>query len=428
MTSRNLMWALFAAAVIPPFVLTNFQTFQLTLVMIYAIAILGLNLLTGFNGQFSLGHSGFYAIGAYTAAILMEMAGVPYPLVIPIAGVVGFVAGFLFGLPAVRLEGLYLALATFALAVATPQILKLSPLEHWTGGVQGIVVLKPNPPLGLKLSQDQWLYLFTLAIGIVLYLAARSLVRSRTGRAIMAIRDNPIAARTMGVNTALYKALTFGVSAFYTAVAGALGAIVVAFVAPDSFTFSLAIALLVGLVVGGVGWLPGAIFGGVFVLYVPHLAERVSQGLSGAVYGVILILLIYLMPSGAAGLVRRLGQLDQRQQEETMGAFKSTRPPIRAQACEPDRPRRPAIAGAIAQRKIRRASRTPRSRSATSTRTRDCVRLCPDRRTQARYFKKVNAEGGINGRKINYISYDDGYSPPRAVEQARKLSKSDEAC
>lgn len=306
---RALILVVLAAALIPPFVLTNFQTFQVTLVLIYAIAILGLNLLTGFNGQFSLGHSGFYALGAYTSAILMEFAGIDYVWTIPIAGLIGFVAGFLFGLPAVRLEGLYLALATFALAVATPQILKLSPLEHWTGGVQGIVVLKPDPPFGLKLSQDQWLYLFTLAVGTMLYLAARRLVKSRSGRAIMAIRDNPIAARAMGVNTALYKALAFGVSALYTAVAGALAAIVVAYVAPDSFTFTLAIALLVGLVVGGVGWLPGAIFGGIFVLYVPHIAERVSQGLSGAVYGVILILLIYVMPSGAAGFVRRIGAL-----------------------------------------------------------------------------------------------------------------------
>jgi branched-chain amino acid transport system permease protein len=306
---RTLMLIVFAAALVPPFVLTGFQTFQLTLVLIYAIAILGLNLLTGFNGQFSLGHSGFYAIGAYTTAILMEYGGVPYAWTLPIAGLVGFAAGFLFGLPAVRLEGLYLALATFALAVATPQIIKLSPLEHWTGGVQGIVLMKPGPPFGLKLSQDQWLYLFTAGVGLLLYLAARRLVHSRSGRAIMAIRDNPIAARAMGVNVTLYKALAFGVSALYTAVAGALAAIVVAYVAPDSFTFSLAIALLVGLVVGGVGWLPGAIFGGVFVLYVPHVAERVSQGLSGAVYGVILILLIYLMPSGAAGLVRRLGSL-----------------------------------------------------------------------------------------------------------------------
>jgi branched-chain amino acid transport system permease protein len=302
----SLAWGLplLAVALAVPFLARNFLIFQLTMVMVYAIAIVGLNLLTGFNGQFSLGHSAFYAIGAYTAAILMEMGGVPYALTLPAAGLVCFAAGFLFGLPALRLEGLYLALATFALAVATPQLLKFSPFEHWTGGVQGIVIIKPDAPFGLPLNQDQWLYVFTLGVGLVLYWGARNLVRSRTGRAMMAIRDNPIAARSMGINTALYKSLTFGVSALYTGVAGALGAIVIQFVAPDSFTFTLSIGLLVGLVVGGVGWLPGALFGGAFVLFVPNFAEHVSKGLSGAVYGVILILLIYLMPSGVAGFVR----------------------------------------------------------------------------------------------------------------------------
>jgi branched-chain amino acid transport system permease protein len=292
---------LLVAAAAPLF-LKNFLVFQLTLVLVYAIAILGLNLLTGFNGQFSLGHSAFYALGAYTAAILMEFANVPYPLTLPAAAALCFLAGFLFGLPALRLEGLYLALATFGLALAMPQILKLSPIEHWTGGVQGLVVIKPDAPFGVPLSQDQWLFYFTLAVGAVLYVGARNLVRSRTGRAMMAIRDNPIAARSMGINTGLYKSLTFGVSAMYTGIAGALGAIVVQFVAPDSFTFALSVGLFVGLVVGGVGWLPGALFGGAFVLFVPNVAESVSKGLSGAVYGVILILIIYVMPSGVAGL------------------------------------------------------------------------------------------------------------------------------
>jgi branched-chain amino acid transport system permease protein len=205
-------------------------------------------------------------------------------------------------LPALRLEGVYLALATFALAVATPQFLKLSPLEHWTGGVQGVVITKPDPPFRLPLSQDQWLYFFTLAVALLLYWAARNLVASRSGRALLAIRDNPVAARAMGVDTALYKSLAFGVSAFYTGIAGALGAIAVQFVAPDSFTFPLSVAFFVGLVVGGVGWLPGALIGAAFILFVPNFAEQVSKGLSGAVYGVALIGLIYLMPSGAGGL------------------------------------------------------------------------------------------------------------------------------
>jgi branched-chain amino acid transport system permease protein len=289
---------------IVPFVLKNFFIFQITLAIIYAIAILGLNLLTGFNGQFSLGHSAFYAIGAYTAAIMMDGFNIPYVWTLPAAAVVCFVFGFLFGLPALRLEGIYLALATFALAIAIPQVLKSSVVEHWTGGVQGITIIKPDAPFGLPLSSDQWLYFFTGATAILMYWCANNLVGSRTGRALIAIRDHPVAASAMGINVSLYKSLTFGVSALYTGVAGALGAIVISFVAPDSFTFQLAVALFVGLVVGGVASIPGTLIGGLFVLFVPNIAESFSKGLAGAVYGVILLLVIYLMPTGAAGLGR----------------------------------------------------------------------------------------------------------------------------
>jgi len=303
-TRQLLIAATIVVALVIPFALKSFFVFQLTLVMVYGLAILGLNLLTGFNGQFSLGHSAFYGIGAYTAAILMEQLDLAYYWTLPCAGAVCFVVGFLFGLPALRLQGLYLALATFALATAMPQVLKFQPLEPLTGGVQGIVILKPDPPPGVPLDADQWLYFFTLAVLLIMFAGAANLVKSRTGRSIMAIRDHPIAAATMGINTALYKTLTFGVSAFYTGVAGALGAIAIQFVAPDSFTFLLSVSFLVGLVVGGVGSIPGSLFGGVFVLFVPNIAERVSTGLAGAIYGVILLLVIYVMPSGAAGFVR----------------------------------------------------------------------------------------------------------------------------
>lgn len=295
---------LLVAALVAPFLVQGFLVFQLTMVMIYAIAILGLNLLTGISGQFSLGHSAFFALGAYTAALLMEFAGWPYWATLPAAALLSGVAGVLFGLPAQRLANLYLALATYGLALAMPQILKLPPLEPWTGGVQGVLVLKPDPPFGLPLTQDQWLYGLTLVIGLLAYLGARNLVSSRTGRAMMAIRDNPIAARAMGVNVELYKTLSFGVSALYAGLAGALAAIVVQFVGPDSFTFALSIGLFVGLVVGGISWLPGALAGGAFVLFVPNLAESVSKGLSGAVYGALLILLVHVLPSGLGSLVR----------------------------------------------------------------------------------------------------------------------------
>ena len=264
----------------------------------------------------------------------------------------------------------------------------------------------------------------------MLFACAANLINSRTGRAIMAIRDNPIAARAMGIDVALYKSLTFGVSALYTGVAGALGAIVIQFVAPDSFTFVLSIALFVGLVVGGVGSIPGTLFGGLFVLFVPNIAETISKGLAGAVYGVILILVIYLMPSGAAGLVRLV-------------ASKFAREPLRKtrrEEADDEITRRDVIASAalalaLGARRRRRSRRrntipappTPRSRSATSipySGPASAYGLIG--KTIAAYFNKVNAEGGINGRKINFISYDDGYSPPKAVEQARKLVESDE--
>jgi branched-chain amino acid transport system permease protein len=287
-----------------PFVLGNYRVFQLTLALSYAIALLGLNMLTGYNGQISLGHGAFFAIGAYTAAILMDKANWPYWATIPVAGLVCLVAGFLFGLPALRLEGLYLALATFALGVAMPQILKYKGLEHWTGGAMGVVIIKPEAPPGIPLNQDQWLYFFTLGWVVLLFFAAWNLLRGRVGRALVAIRDQPIAAQAMGVNTALYKSLTFGVSALYTGVAGALAAIAVQFASPDSFTVFLSLTLLVGVVVGGLASISGAIYGALFIQFIPNIADQISRAAPWAIYGVFLIGFMYLMPTGVAGLVR----------------------------------------------------------------------------------------------------------------------------
>jgi branched-chain amino acid transport system permease protein len=296
-----------ALLIATPLFVKNFIIFQMTMWLIYAIAVLALNILTGASGQFSLGQSAFYALGAYTSAILMEHGNVNYVLTLPVAGVICFAAGFLFGLPALRLSGVYLALATFALATAMPQLLKLGVFEHWTGGVQGLVVTKPDAPeilasLGLKVSQDMWLYYFTLVVAMMIYVFAVNLLKSRSGRAMMAIRDNEIAASAMGVDVSLYKTLAFGVSAGITGVAGGLGAIAVQFVAPDSYTIQLAIALFLGMVVGGVGWLPGSLAGAAFIVFVPNMAESVSKGLSGAVFGVILIVIIFVVPHGARQL------------------------------------------------------------------------------------------------------------------------------
>jgi len=296
--------ALLLAVCALPFLVSNYHTFQLTLVLVYAIALLGLNILTGYNGQISLGHGAFYAIGAYVTAILMDKFGVPYWLTVPVAGVVCLAAGFLFGLPALRLEGLYLALATFALGVSMPQLLKDKHLEQWTGGVQGIVIMKPDPPFGLPINQDQWLYYFTLAVMLVMFLLGWNLLRGRVGRSLIAIRDQPIAAEAMGVNNALYKSLAFGVSAMYTGVAGALGAIAVQFVAPDSFNFFLSITFLVGIVIGGLASIPGAIYGAIFIQFVPNIADQISKAAPWAIYGVFMIGFIYVMPVGVAGAIR----------------------------------------------------------------------------------------------------------------------------
>ena len=295
-----LMIGIVAVALVLPAFAKGFLLFQATQVMIFAMAIMGLNLLVGFSGQLSLGHGAFYAVGAYTTAISMGQYDLHYGLAIPAAGVIACIFGFLFGLPALRLEGHYLAMATFSLAVAMPQVIKLSVLESWTGGSQGIAVNKPQAPFGLSLTEDQWLYYITLITTGFLFLVAKNLINSRTGLALLAVKESPVAAKAMGVNVSVYKTLAFGVSAAFNGIAGALSAMAVQYIAPESFTFYLSAAILVGLVVGGVGWLPGAFLGAIFVLIVPNVAETVSKGLSGAIYGVFLIVLIFFLPAGAS--------------------------------------------------------------------------------------------------------------------------------
>lgn len=315
---RRWLWLVLLVLALLPLVggktglVSNYGFLQLSLMIVFAIAVLGLNLLTGFNGQISLGHGAFFAVGAYTAAILIDQANWPYWATLPIAAIACFVVGYVFGLPALRLEGHYLALATFGLAIAVPQILKYRHLEGLTGGVQGINIFKPGAPFGLPLSGDQWMYLVALAVAIFMFWAARNLLDSRVGRALTAIRDHTMAASTMGVNVAHYKAVTFGISSLYTGVAGALHAIIFEFVAPDSFRFELSIAILVGAVVGGIASLPGAVIGGVFVQVIEKYADALTKKITAAVhlplelepwtiYGLVLILLMYTMPTGIAG-------------------------------------------------------------------------------------------------------------------------------
>ena len=325
---KKWLWVLLALAFVVPLlnplfpdVVSDYRLFLVSTMIIAAIAVLGLNLLTGFNGQISLGHGAFYAVGAYTAAVLMDHLNMPYWATLPCAAIVSFIVGYLFGLPALKLEGHYLALATFALALAVPQILKYKWLEGLTGGVQGIVLSKPEVPFGLPLNEDQWLYYYCLVVMVALYWAAANILNSRSGRAMMAIRDQYMAADTMGIDTALYKTVTFGISAAYTGIAGALSASAIAFVAPDSFNIFLSIKFLIGLVVGGIGSLAGSVVGGIFYVLVDNSAQALSTFIKNdlglqfdlsayTVFGILLILLMYMMPMGIVGgvylAVRRL--------------------------------------------------------------------------------------------------------------------------
>ena len=309
---RGVLALLLLIACALPFLVQEYRIFQLTMVFVYAVALMGLNMLIGFNGQFSLGHGAFFAIGAYTSAIMIDHWEISYVWTIPMAAVVSGIVGFLFGIPALRIHGHYLALATLALALATPQLLKYHLVEDYTGGVQGIFISKPEAPWGLPLSPDQWLYFVCLIVLVIATLVAHNILSSRTGRAMMAIRDHHIAAESMGINTALYKSLTFGVSALFTGVAGALSCIVVNFVAPDSFAVFLSITFLVGSVVGGLASISGAIYGAFFIQFIPNVADSISKAAPWAIYGVFLIAFMFVMPAGIAGFTKMLWLRTQR--------------------------------------------------------------------------------------------------------------------
>jgi len=212
-----------------PTQVTSFQSLEWAEVLIFAIVIMGLNLLVGYSGQISLGHGAFMAVCAYTTAILVHRYHMDYLATIPIAGLLTGLVGFVLGIPALRLSPLYLALATFALAVVTPSLIKRP--ENLTQGVQGILLPPPQPPdwvssmfasvtSGPAMTSDQWLYYVSFIVAVILFWVAWNIVRRRPGRALMAIRDGEVAAAASGVNVAGYKTLAFGLSAFYAGVAG----------------------------------------------------------------------------------------------------------------------------------------------------------------------------------------------------------------
>ena len=306
-TRALLVAGLAVLALVVPFLFGPYRVGQFTLVLVYAVAVLGLNLLVGYSGQISLGHGAFFALGAYTAALLIEKASVPYLLAVPAAGVLCFAAGVLFGVPALRLHGLYLALVTLGLAIALPQLIKR--FDGLTEGTQGLTVEQPTAPGWLPLEDDQFLYLLCLVIAAVMFLLAWNMMRGQLGRAVKAVRDGEIPASTLGVNLAATKTRVFAVSAGYAGVAGALYVFAIGFVAPEAFTLTVSFAFLAAIVVGGLATISGALFGALFIEFVPVYASDVNVALTGVIYGGVLIAFMWVLPEGAAGLPRRLREL-----------------------------------------------------------------------------------------------------------------------
>jgi branched-chain amino acid transport system permease protein len=318
------LWLLVAAAVLAaylfvPLLISDFHSRELAEAGVFFIAIVGLNLLTGYTGQISLGQGALMAVGGYTTAALVVHEHWRDVWTIPLAGVAAGIVGFLIGLPALRLSGLHLALATFAFAIAIPSLLK--KFSGLTGGSQGLRLLEDAPLqvtglsgtvtiFGHSMTQNHFLYYLIWGLGLLGFLIAWLLVRGRVGRTFRAVRDSEVAAASAGINLAWTKTFAFALSGVYAGVAGALLAIQVEIVNPLSFTFLLSILILVGAVVGGLGSLGGMILGALFVEYLPDLSTHVStaQGVPDFVFGAAIIVVMLLLPTGVGGLLRRVAR------------------------------------------------------------------------------------------------------------------------
>ncbi|MFA7666056.1 MAG: branched-chain amino acid ABC transporter permease [Burkholderiaceae bacterium] len=291
--------ALLVAMAVGPLVLPPFWVYQFTGVMAFAIAALGLNLITGYVGLISLGHNAFFALGSYVAVLALTTLGTSYVAAALIAGLVSFCVGLLAGFPAQRLRGLYLALITLVLAVSVAPLIK--HFKDYTGGAAGLLFDPPQPPSWFSLSGDAWVYYMVMAFAIAAFVLVRNFVGGSTGRALAAVREGPLAASSMGVNVDFHKVLIFGVGSMLAGVGGAMQAYMVGFIGPDSFTLMLSIGFLAAIVVGGLGTIWGALVAGLFLQFVPSFASDLGQALAGAVYGGILIACMFLMPNGIVG-------------------------------------------------------------------------------------------------------------------------------
>jgi len=301
MTVKHWLLGVLLAAllIVTPIVAPSYLTFQLTGVMAYAVAAIGLNLIIGYAGQISLGHNAFFALGAYTAALSVAHLHVHYVVSVLIAAAVTFVVGFLAGFPAQRLKGLYLALITLVLAVSVSPVIK--HFKAYTNGMSGMSVDRPTPPSWSGLTQDAWVYYVVLMFTVVCFFLARNFVAGSTGRALTAIRQAPLAASSMGVDVNGYKVLIFGLGSMFAGIGGAIFNFSIGFIAPDSFNLLLSVSFLAAIVVGGLGTVWGALVAGLFLQFVPSYASDISNALAGAVYGGILIVCMFFMPKGIVG-------------------------------------------------------------------------------------------------------------------------------
>lgn len=301
--------------------LEPFRTFQAMRFAIWLIILMGLNLLTGYSGQISLGHGAFVAVGAYIAAIFMNELSMPVFLAVLFAGVITGLIGFLIGIPALRLSGPYLAIATLALVIVLPQMLKHPMVDQWTGGVMGISLTTPHSPDSLadRATDDQWLYYVCMVPAVIMTAMAWSITRSRIGRAFVALRDSEIGAQQMGVNVSLYKMTAFGLSALYAGTGGALFIFTQAYLGPASFDILLSLTMMVMIVLGGLGAVVGTIAAAVIMTMRIDLTDFIAGNIPfgdrlgietsrGALFGILLILSIIFTPRGVAGSIEETKQ------------------------------------------------------------------------------------------------------------------------
>ena len=299
--------------------------FEVTMLAVWLVILTGLNLLTGYSGQISLGHGALVACGAYIAAVIVDNTSAPIAVAVLAGGLGAGLIGFGIGIPALRLTGPYLAIATLALIVSMPQILKMDAFSDWTGGATGINLEQARAPGSIDglVDDRQWLYYSVMAPAIIMTVLAWNITRSRVGRAFIALRDSEIGAQQMGVNIPLYKTMAFGLSALYAGVGGGLFLYAQSFTSPESFSVFQSIQFLVVIVIGGLASILGGILAAAFFAYNPAVISRIAEVMPGwiaeplepferlrwAIFGSVLIIVMVTLPSGAAGLVRRLGAL-----------------------------------------------------------------------------------------------------------------------